>query len=566
MSGTTLEQRMKHPAFTPGRKDFAQLLSILAETDAFDQVAKLLLRAGAAAFQDMVLFLNGPARHLPARRRAEFVRLLVSVYAAPRTSPKDVPDEEQLADVLLAHVSEDLDPIIRRWSVLGAGRVAWTTARSRMVSILEHALRAQMQPTFGDQPPDLSLVRALAESLGKLGAVSSIDLLKTLSFQDEPTRKVLETALLRLQRDAVRGERQGVRWLDQKEVFRRGETSPTSAAQLVFRCREGLEDLLAEEIQSVWGGGARVISRGLVAPLQPISLSAALKIRCAEDFACLLPPAANHAASLSTRVRSALEDVALALQEGPSSWAVRFLSGRSRRGVVLELARAVSSDALINDSRSPLWEIEVDDRGTVHEQESLQNFAGTLLLRPSGYLRDFDRRFAWRQNTVAASSHAPLAAAIARLGGVREGDVVWDPFCGAGAELIERALLGPVAKIVGTDTSPGALDAARDNAARAGVQIAWLRADATHPPQSDVAGVTLVLSNPPLGKRVARRQEGELLTQFARVLPRVLAPHARVVLVVPPGLHDFHIEGLAKSRQYRVDLGGFDASLQLWVR
>ena len=74
-----------------------------------------------------------------------------------------------------------------------------------------------------------------------------------------------------------------------------------------------------------------------------------------------------------------------------------------------------------------------------------------------------DPRFAYRGRDVPAASHAPLAAAIAWLGGVREGDVVWDPFMGSGTELVERATRGPAAELVGTDLDPRALAAAEAN-------------------------------------------------------------------------------------------------------
>jgi 23S rRNA G2445 N2-methylase RlmL len=597
----SLEERLRHPAFTPGRKDFAPMLSLLAKTEDFDKLSKILLRAGAAPFRELAQFLKTAS--LSSRRQAEFLRLLVSLFSAPRSSPKEEPDEELLAEILLSHVSNTHDPVVRRWSALGAGRVPWRHARVRVAATLADVLREglmrnhlgvdesqdqaqnQAQDQAQDQAHDQSVMRALVETLGKItmtdGASSDVaalagdvaNLLKDLSENSdlEPhTRKVLDTALLRLGRDAARVTRKSPTW-----------KSDVPQAGLVFRCREGLEDVLAGEITEVLGA-ARVLSRGRVAAAKPVSLRDALKIRCAEDFVLPFEPKVQESplvlsddhvdesqqALLAELVGEALNRFAAPLQPGPSSWAVRFQSGRPRRSLVAAVARLVSRkaaadqsnvaetrDTMLNDARSPLWEIEVDDlKGTVE-----------LAVRPSGFLREHDQRFLWREDTVAASSHAPLAAAIARLGGAQEGDIVWDPFCGAGAELVERALLGPSKKIIGTDISDKALAAARSNATRAGVdsRMEFIQASALSLP---VAQVSLVFSNPPLGKRVARGREDELLLNFARVLPRVLAPEARVVIVVPPGLHDFHIEGLTKSRQYRVDLGGFDASLQVWVR
>jgi len=77
-----------------------------------------------------------------------------------------------------------------------------------------------------------------------------------------------------------------------------------------------------------------------------------------------------------------------------------------------------------------------------------------------------DERFAYRTETVAASSHPTIAAALVRLVPPREDDVVWDPFVGSALELIERARLGPYRALHGTDVDEGALEAARANLAR----------------------------------------------------------------------------------------------------
>ena len=58
---------------------------------------------------------------------------------------------------------------------------------------------------------------------------------------------------------------------------------------------------------------------------------------------------------------------------------------------------------------------------------------------------------------------------MARLAGTMENEIVWDPFCGSGVELVERAMLGGVRELHGTDLSEPALDFARKNLAAAGL-------------------------------------------------------------------------------------------------
>ena len=87
------------------------------------------------------------------------------------------------------------------------------------------------------------------------------------------------------------------------------------------------------------------------------------------------------------------------------------------------------------------------------------------------------------------------------MAGVRVDDVVWDPFVGAGAELVERALLGRYDEMIGTDTDADALAAAKANLKAAKVaRVQLTRSDARKfLPRKPV---TLVLTNPPMGRRV----------------------------------------------------------------
>ena len=52
---------------------------------------------------------------------------------------------------------------------------------------------------------------------------------------------------------------------------------------------------------------------------------------------------------------------------------------------------------------------------------------------------------------------------MAQLAGRVENEIIWDPFCGSGLELIECALLGGVKTIHGTDLSEQALSITRNN-------------------------------------------------------------------------------------------------------
>src|SRR5947207_4079330 len=69
---------------------------------------------------------------------------------------------------------------------------------------------------------------------------------------------------------------------------------------------------------------------------------------------------------------------------------------------------------------------------------------------PRSTLFPYTTLFRSRVADVAAASHPTIAAALARVAGTAPDEVVWDPFCGSGAELVERGRLGS-ARLLGTE-------------------------------------------------------------------------------------------------------------------
>lgn len=124
--------------------------------------------------------------------------------------------------------------------------------------------------------------------------------------------------------------------------------------------------------------------------------------------------------------------------------------------------------------------------GTTDLRVTLDGKAMWLGVRP--HAAPLHRR-AWRKATVVGSLHPPVAAAMARLAGIRPGHVVFDPCCGAGTLLIEARIQQPGARYHGTDVDPAAIRAARLN----DPAIAWR----TEPGEPD-----RMLANPPWGVRL----------------------------------------------------------------
>jgi 23S rRNA G2445 N2-methylase RlmL len=240
---------------------------------------------------------------------------------------------------------------------------------------------------------------------------------------------------------------------------------------------------------------------------------------------------------------------------GAVRYRIAWAGGGHRRAVVWRLAQAVAARApqLRNDPTGSNWEVRV----TEHADGTVQ-----LRLVP----RFADTRFAYRVRDVPAASHPTLAAALALVAGVRADDVVWDPFVGSGTELIERARLGPCAALIGTDSDPRALAAAGVNLAAAGLVASLSGGDACSQP---VTGVTLILCNPPMGRRVHRGDVAPLLERFLAHAARRLRPGGRLVWISPlPGrtLHWARRAGLVASYRQPVDMGGFSAEIQRFDR
>ena len=139
-------------------------------------------------------------------------------------------------------------------------------------------------------------------------------------------------------------------------------------------------------------------------------------------------------------------------------------------------------------------------------------------------LAEFKRRnrAAW-----AAGDYPSVARRIGEVGRrivrrleVRADEEVLDVACGAGNATIPAALTG--ARVIGVDLTPELLDAGRELAAEAGVEIRWEEGDAEDLPIADES-VDVVLST--FGCMFAPRHE-----VTARELVRVLRPGGRLGL------------------------------------
>jgi len=518
-----LDQILADPGYTPPASALSELVAALGALpeDARKRLRRVLGRTGKAGLDAALAALPGARAPL----REQLFALFGSFAAIDQSAA------ERVLEPLVLALSDE-EPRCRRSAARALGKLGDDRAEAPLIAALAGSGASEQ--------------RAIVDALGKLGGDESQRALAELAASDDDLARRIDNARTLLdRRRARRGD-------ESKLVYDRAVPEPL---RIRARCRSGLSSVLGDEASAAFRvlasreGGIELEHQG--------SLGELCALRTALDFAVVLdvPDAPLEPA----------ERIARALESAPalgvfSAWAsgkprvrLEFTGSGHQRALSWAVARRLSAGGkVLNDPHSASFSAEVHPSAR-----------GSLLLVPKLLP---DPRFRYRVSDVAAASHPTVAAALARLGGVRDDDVVWDPFVGSGLELIERARLGPYARLIGTDLDPKALRAAAANAA--GIErLELVRADST---QHSPSGVTLILSNPPMGRRVAR--DGSLrplLEAFVANGARVLVPGGRWLWLSPlPELTARAAEqhGLSVAPGPEVDLGGFSARIQAVTR
>ena len=518
------------PEFTPGRRDVPAIVELLVSGD--EAVAE---HAGRA-------LTKVPPSHavtaltevLPNEGETGAVRVLYALGLIARSG-----GTAAVAPLIAALGNDELQPRARREAAIALGKLGATASDD---------VRAAVLARWNDETLPADHRRALTDALGKLGGDAAREALAELDVGDNA-----ELARLR-SRGLLMTTRDAQRQLGTESIVDI-DAAVTQAA--VARCRTGLEPLVIEELTAA-GLRASLRAPGVIDVALAGSLRGALSARTLLTLGLrvdLMP------GEFATTVADALgrpTTIALlrSLTRGPIRWRLDFSGRGHQRKLVWNVAERVRQLApeLINDPQATTWDVVVTTDG---DRPALE-------LRPRRFVDD---RYPWRKRDVPAASHPSIAAALAMVADAQDDDVVWDPFVGSGSELIERARRGPARRILGTDIDPRALEAARENIAAAGfadrIELALGDARTSAPPD-----LSLVISNPPLGRRL-RGDVGGLLEEFLEQALPALRVGGRLVWIAPVPARTGPLlmeRGFRHQRSLDVDLGGFVAPMQRWQK
>lgn len=137
----------------------------------------------------------------------------------------------------------------------------------------------------------------------------------------------------------------------------------------------------------------------------------------------------------------------------------------------------------------------------------------------------------WRVCNREGGLNASIAYAALALAGLRAADRIFNPMCGSGTLLVERALMGPYEAMVGVDIDAAAVACAQANLKAAGRRVEVAQVDALDtglPPRS----FDLILADLPWGDDIGTHGgNAELYPAFLREMHRICSKGGRLVVI-----------------------------------
>jgi len=433
---------------------------------------------------------------------------------------------------------------VRRYAMTALPKIgAGASGEAELLALL-HATTAEREKKF------------LGQTLDKIGGAATLKLLET-------TRGILPQTEQKVRASVARTQSPSAVRMD-------SVLSDFAGLRIHLRGRKGLEQIVRQEMEDSAllrrKFRAAEVTSGVVAllPVAPFSLGDIYALRCFGSVGFVLGAvrASNEAESIeaiASVIASPLSRRVLeTFTEGSIRYRLNFVAKGHQRGAVRSVANRAYAlcPEILNDAQNAPWAMEIHPTGRGDSVELSPR------LTP-------DPRFYYRQADVPAASHPPLAACMARLAGKCDREIVWDPFCGSGLELIERALLGGVQSIYGTDLSPDAIAISESNFAAAKVQPGEAKFTCCDFRDfADIEGlvpntVTLIVTNPPMGRRVPIGDLQGLIADLFTIAVTVLAPGGRLVLANPLPIGTCPPSLKLQTRQV-VDFGGFNCRLEMY--
>jgi len=441
---------------------------------------------------------------------------------------------------------------------------------------LADAVRAWLRDLLKD--PDEKIRRYAIAALPKVGAglreeTEMLALLQTTNSERE--KKFLSESLEKIGTDqtlsAIQGQLLQTEQKTRAAVTRRDDPGriewSRSLAQwdglrIHLRGRSGLETFVRDEVKSSRAFRVLDVLEGLVkvTPDQAFSLGDLYSLRCFGTVGFVLGDGTME--ELPRVITSPLaRGIFSTFTNGPIRYRLDFVGKGHQRGAVRTLANRTyaACQEILNDPRAALWSVDIHPLADKYLVEA----------RPR---TSPDPRFAYRRQYIPAASHPPLAACMAALAGNLDDEIVWDPFCGSGVELIECALRSRVRKLVGTDLSPEALGGSKENFAASEARSAeaeFILSDFREHqkiPELQPESVGLVISNPPLGMRVPIPDVRGLINDLFAAAAIVLRPGGQLIFTNPLRIERSPQTCLVRQSSQLVDMSGFSCRVERYVK
>jgi predicted RNA methylase len=475
-------------------------------------------------------------------RRVAVVRAVGVVF-----SESGDPERRQAVKLWLVGLLRDPCEKIRRYALAALPKIgAGPGEEAELISLLR-TTSLEREKKF------------VAQALEKIGGTATLETLKEgePGFLSQTEQKVKASVARRQSPSAIRFN---------------GILSDFAGLSIHLRGRRGLDAMVRDEAQELirTRGKFRIANAGAgpvaLTPVAPFALADIYALRCFGTVGFVAGGAgvsneAQALEALASVITSPLSrNVLRAFTQGSIRYRLNFVAKGHQRGAVRLVAGRVYTlcPEILNDARNVTWTVDIYPGAQ----------GGTVELRPN---LTPDPRFYYRRQDVPAASHPQLAACMARLAGRFDNEIVWDPFCGSGLELIERALLGGVRAVHGTDLRAAAIAITRENFAAARVKPAAADFACCDFRQYAAAGrlkpnsITLIITNPPLGMRVPVADLRGLIADLFNVAATVLRPGGRLVLANPLSMEKPPRSFQLLSRQ-AVDFGGFDCRMEKYLK